>query len=688
MKSSNLVAMENKEPRPDIRAKVTGSAKYTTDVQFPDLIHAQYIRFPYGKGRITRARLDAARNMPGVVHVELNEQTEGQYAGQAIGEIAADSPQALFDALTALRLKCEPGQPVTRAPARDLRPPAPSPDDQSKLERLYQKAAAVVEAVYTTEVQTHSCLEPHAVTADVRSDRADVWVSTQSLMSCHEQTRRATKLPESDVTVRAEFVGGGFGSKFGIGAEGNLAIKLSQRYQRPCRVALDRRAEHEEGGNRPGSIQFYKIAVDESGRLLGGRMHLASTVGHHGRGGGVRAPSYYRWGDIVRTDESIPLNSGAPRAFRAPGYPQASFAMESVMDELAAAVRMDPVEFRILNETSDRRRKQLREGAKRIGWSERKPDGEGAGRVKMGFGCAVASWGNGQGRCAVDLDVFRSGQVNVRIGIQDIGTGANVLATDVAAWHLQLDRSWVRGKVGVSDYPPGPASGGSVTSRFTAPAVRDAAQKALDQLIELVAREWNVAGDEVTYAQGKFQASGREVAWKDACAWIGADKLSVRGEFNDRYWGKGNSDTAQFARVEVDTETGLIRVQKLVAIQACGLPINRLTAENQVQGGMMQGLSYALFENRLLDGPTGAQLNADLLQYKIAGMGDLPEMEVVLDVEEGEEGVRSLGEPVTIPTSGAIANAVANAIGVRVRSLPLTPARVLDAMAQAAGGMS
>ncbi len=682
MSASPAPAMENVAARPDIREKVTGHARYTVDKQPRGMVWARYLRFPYGAGRIAGFNIDAARAVPGVLEVSVRADHPPRCAGDVIGEMVAESPAALDDGLAALRLQCRPGQPTTNPDDAHAGVPPPNDEEAATLKSIFADATVTVEAEYRTAVQTHSCFEPHAVTA-IPQDNGDleVAVSTQSLMSCQEQSARAADLPASRVRVKAEYVGGGFGSKFGIGAEGNLAIKWARELKRPCRVALSRQEEHEMGGNRPGSIQYYHLAAAADGRLLGGRMHLVSVVGHTGRGGGVRAPSYYRWGEIVRTDDQIALNSGLPRAFRAPAWPQASFAMESVLDELAARLGMDPVEFRIRNETSERRQRQLRQGAELIGWNERPPDGTMTGVVKTGWGCGVASWGNSQGRCAVDLDVYPSGHLEVRIGIQDMGTGATVLAVDVAAWHLGLDRKWITGKIGVSDYPPGPASGGSITSRFTAPAVRDAAEKAVTALKARIAAEWELAPNDVTYAQGVFRAAdGRERSWVEACRTITDGKINVRGEFNDRYWGHGNSDTAQFAKVDVDTETGLIRVRKIVAIQACGLAVNRLTAENQIEGGVIQGMSYALFEDRRLDGPTGAQYNADLLQYKISGIGDLPEIVAIIDRDEEEDGVRSLGEPTTIPTAGAIANAVANAIGARVRELPITPARVLAAL--------
>ncbi len=387
-------AMQNDAARPDIRAKVTGRARYTVDVLPPNVVWAAYLRFPFGAGRIAGFDLDAARAVPGVLHISVDQGHQPRCAGDVIGELVAESPQALDDAKTALQLACRPGNAVTDAEEVYEGVPQPTDEEAATLARVFADAAVTVEASYRTQVQTHSCLEPHAVTAWPKDDgQWDVWVSTQGVMACQEQVARATGRSAAQVRVHAEYVGGGFGSKFGIGAEGNLAIKWARDLQRPCRVALSRQEEHEMGGNRPGSIQYYHIAADQEGRLLGGRMHLVSVVGHTGRGGGVRAPAYYRWGEIVRTDGTIALSSGLPRAFRAPAWPQASFAMESVLDELAAKLAMDPVALRLRNETSERRRRQLRRGADLIGWSERRTGGTWPGVVKTGFGCGVASWG-------------------------------------------------------------------------------------------------------------------------------------------------------------------------------------------------------------------------------------------------------------------------------------------------------
>jgi xanthine dehydrogenase YagR molybdenum-binding subunit len=357
-----------------------------------------------------------------------------------------------------------------------------------------------------------------------------------------------------------------------------------------------------------------------------------------------------------------------------------------MIDELASRLDIDPLEMRRINETSDRRRGQMEIGAGLIGWERRRPDGSAPGRIKTGLGMGAAHWYAWGDRCLIDVDIYPNGRVEVLSGSQDIGTGTRTVLVDVAADQLGIDRSWITGKIGRSDFPPGPASGGSVVSRLVATTTRDAAEKAKQELIAEVASEWGVEADRIVLEGGVFRGrdGDRSLDWPLACALIHADKISARGRFRRELAGGGDAadmtSGTHFAEVEVDTETGSVRVMRIVAVQACGQVVNRLTAENQICGGVVQGLSYALFEERILDRTTGAMLNPNLEGYKIAGSVDIPEIIPVLDADDGDPGVRSIGEPVTIPTAGAIANAVANAIGARVRSLPITPERVLEAL--------
>lgn len=676
---NNNVAMENVRPRPDVRQKVTGAAKYTADMQPKNLVYAAYVRFPYGEGKVTKSDVERAKKIPGIIEVEVGTK-DLKYPGARGGTIVAESRAAIFDAMDALGLEFEIKKPRTEPMKQYDGPPAADVEKTAQLDEMFKKATHVVEATYTTQVQTHSALEPHGAVIDHKGDSVDAWVSTQALMGCQGALEGICEVPASNITVHCEYVGGGFGAKFSPGPEGGLAARVSKQYKRPCKVILNRREEHLDGGNRPGSIQYMKMAVDAAGKILGGRIHIANICGWQPGRAGVHNPSYYDFGNIERTEQDIALSSRLPEAFRAPGFPQGAFAVESMMDELSAVSGIDPVELRILNETSERRKKQLKWGAELIGWKDRKPDGEWPGRVKRGYGVGVCSWGNSPGQCEAEVIYYRSGRVEVICGIQDIGTGASSMLIDVVANHLGVDRSRITGKLGNSQYPPGPASGGSFTSRATAPALVDATEKATDKLRKTVAKAWQVKEEQVTFAKGAFSDGKRELPFAKACELISGEKLSARGEFTDKYYGEGDSDGVQFAIVDVDTETGIVSVKKVIAIQAMGKPMNRLNAENQINGGVIQGISYALFEDRILDRRSGSQLNAEFVNYKIAGPKDVPEIIPVFDVTDEDTGVRSLGEPATIPTCGAIANAVANATGARVRDMPITPMRILAAL--------
>jgi xanthine dehydrogenase YagR molybdenum-binding subunit len=255
----------------------------------------------------------------------------------------------------------------------------------------------------------------------------------------------------------------------------------------------------------------------------------------------------------------------------------------------------------------------------------------------------------------------------------------------VAAEELGLPLQKVSVRIGDTRLPFGPGSGGSTTTPSSAPVIRAAAYQAVRRVAELLAKEWGADPQEVAYSEGTFSAKGKSLAWKDACAKLPAEGLSASAERAENHadaW-KRFTGGAQFAEVEVDTETGLVRVKKIVAVHDCGLVVNALAAESQVQGGVIQGISYALYENRILDGETGRMVNPNVEQYKIVGSRDVPEIEVIfVPVWDGVNNTHSvgIGEPSTVPTAGAIANAVSHAIGARIRSLPITPESVLEAL--------
>jgi len=333
------------------------------------------------------------------------------------------------------------------------------------------------------------------------------------------------------------------------------------------------------------------------------------------------------------------------------------------MDDLAVKLGMDPLELRIKNDPNDVRQREYRVGAERFAWKEkyRKP-GSSPGPVKIGVGCGSATWGGGGSRSTRgDAQANPDGSIEVRLGVQDIGTGTRTVIAVIAAELLGLKPEQITVKIGDTNYPPGPGSGGSTTCASISPTVHDICTRMLEQL---------------QTRSGLSDARGDN--WFKACKKLGVEPLIVHGSWQEGLSSSG-AGGVQFAEVAVDTETGLVTVKKITCVQDCGLIIDKLTAESQINGGIIMGMGYALYEERVMDALSGVLLNPNFETYKLPGIADVPEIDAVL-INMPERGVIGLGEPVTIPTAGAIANAVANAIGVRVPSLPITPAKVLAAL--------
>jgi xanthine dehydrogenase YagR molybdenum-binding subunit len=350
---------------------------------------------------------------------------------------------------------------------------------------------------------------------------------------------------------------------------------------------------------------------------------------------------------------------------------------------------MDPVECRIKNLPPEAPnamwRTYLRQGAAEFGWDKRHPTGDTTpGPIKTGMGVAINTWGGGgrgptQTRCEISSD----GLVVVKVGTQDLGTGTRTLIAVVAADTLGVTPDAIRPEIGDTMYGVSGASGGSTTAAGVSPAVRIATFNALDALKEKVAPSLGVEAATLVATKGRIHVKdnpSKGVSWADACKLIGAQPISAEGN-----WQPGLSSVTtsgvQFAEVAVDIETGIVKVKRVLAIQDCGLIVSKLTAESQVYGGIIGSLNFALFEDRILDRNTGQMVNPNMEWYLLAGMSDVPRIDVRL-VDQPERGVVGIGEPPTVSTAAAITCAVRNATGVTVRSLPLSPAKILQTLAQ------
>jgi xanthine dehydrogenase YagR molybdenum-binding subunit len=356
--------------------------------------------------------------------------------------------------------------------------------------------------------------------------------------------------------------------------------------------------------------------------------------------------------------------------------------MESVMDELAYAVEMDPLEFRKKNLPEAAHLRQLDRGAKEIGWERRNPvPGAWPGTLKRGFGCAVGNWGGG-GRAGnqVDLKVGQDGSVAVSVGTQDLGTGTRTYICAIVAEELGLDMVDVHELIGDTHYGAASGSGGSSTAPSLSPVVKSAAFNARKEMAARVAPLLGAQADDVVFADRAVSANGKSMTWAQACSALPAAGLAVRGTFQADLAGN-RTHGASFAEVEVDTETGHVQVIRMTHVQDCGLPLNRLAVESQINGGMVQGVGMALLEGRIDDARLGVMVNSSFMDYKIAGVMEMPEMVPLIDDGDERNVVIGMGEPPSVPPAAAIANAVFNACGVRVRDLPITPDKILMGLA-------
>jgi xanthine dehydrogenase YagR molybdenum-binding subunit len=352
-------------------------------------------------------------------------------------------------------------------------------------------------------------------------------------------------------------------------------------------------------------------------------------------------------------------------------------------------VNMDPVEFRIKNLPPEAPnamwRSYLREGAAEFGWSRRHPTGDRTSSpIKTGMGVAINTWGGGgRGPAPAHCEIASDATVEMRLGTQDLGTGTRTLVAVITADSLGLEPTQVRPEIGDTIYGVSGTSGGSTTAASISPGIRIAAVKALDALKEKVAPALGVDAASLVAQGGRIYAKddpSKGLSWADACKHIGPQPIVADG-----VWTAGLSSVTtsgvQFAEVTVDIETGIVKVKRILVVQDCGLVVSRLTAESQCYGGVVGSLNFALFEDRILDRNTGQMVNPNMEWYLLAGMSDIPQIDIRLK-NQPERGVIGLGEPPTVSTAAAIALAVRNAIGVSVRSLPLTPARILGSLAQ------
>ena len=671
--------------RIDAPEKVSGRAHYSSDIQAEGWLYGMILRSKWPAAKITAINLDKARAIPGIkatITVQDGERTVRFY-GEELAAVAGTTRQACLDALRAIQVEAKPLDFVVSEPEAlkessskvwEGSPNAnePKPREKGDVDKAFGECSAVIEGFYTTPVQLHHPMETAGSTVSWTDDGITAWVSTQGIFGSRDALAAGLQVDQNQVRVLCDFMGGGFGAKFPPILESVLAARLSKETKSPVRLMLTRFDQALAVGNRPSSFQKIKIGANADGTLHAFELDNYGTGGigsggsSAGGGSGVMLsmPYIYEVPNTRVKQTVVNINAGGARAFRAPGHPPTSFGMESAMDDLAAKLGIDPVEFRLKNDPNEIRQREYKAGIERFGWKAKyKKPGSSPGVMKTGIGCAGAAWpaGGANRRTQGEAQINPDGTIEIRLGVQDLGTGTKTVIAVVAAEVLGLKPEQITVKVGDTRFPPGPGSGGSTTCASVSPTVYDVCTKALEQ---------------IQTQTGVPDARGAN--WFAACKKIGVTPLVVHGQ-----WQAGmSSDHAcgvQFAEVDVDTETGLVTVKKICCVQDCGLILNQNTLESQINGGIIMGMGYALYEERVMDDLSGVVLNPNFETYKVSGIADVPDIDILL-INMPERGVIGVGEPATVPTAAAIGNAVFNAIGVRVGSLPITPAKVLAAL--------
>ena len=695
---SRFAVVGRPTPRLDAVEKVMGRAVYTADVVRPGMLHAAVLGCPHPKARVVRVDAERARAADGVRAVTTAEGRTLHFAGEPVAAIAAESRAQAEAALDLLSVEYEVRPWVVDL--EEARTEAVSVYDDSAnvkeptvrtkgdVDRALADAAVVVKATYTTRVQTHCCLETHGAVAEWEGDHLTVWISTQGTFSVKEGLMDALDLSADQVSVICEYMGGGFGSKFGPGSYGVTAAELARLAGAPVKLMTTRKHEHLGTGNRPSSVMRLEVGADEDGTIRALALDSYGSPGI-GTGAGVSGPirNTLEIESYRTVERDVLTNTGPGAPMRAPGHPQGAFALAQIVDELAARLGRDPLELFKQNDRHPVRCAQYDVGAAAIGWDRREVmDRDNQTQyVKRGLGMAPSVWYNTGGPGAtVEISLQPDGRIRVRNGAQDIGTGTRTFVGMIAAEELGVPLAELVVDIGNTDFPRGPGSGGSSTTPTLSPAVRSAAHRFKGALQEAAARE--LGSPTVSLESGLTAVSpdGKKLALAELARRLPESGLTVQGSrVADHAGGPDLIAGVQFAEVEVDVGTGRIRVLRIVAVHDCGRVINPLLVESQINGGIIGGLSFALHEERILDPATGLMLNANLEQYKIAGAIDVPEIEVIpfhLEVGFTNTGALGIGEAPIIPTAGAIANGVAHATGVRVRDLPMTPDRVLAAL--------
>jgi xanthine dehydrogenase YagR molybdenum-binding subunit len=665
------------------RDKVAGEATYAFEYELEDAAYAVIVQSTIAKGTVRAVDSDEALALPGVYAVLSYENAptlpaaDGElavlqsravvYRGQIVAAVIADSLETARQAGQLVRLdydvaehdvELRPDHPGLYKPDK-VNPNFPTDTEEGDVEQALAAASITIGETYTTPAEHNNPMEPHATIAVWENGGLTLYDSNQGAWRVAQTVAEIFGLDTRQVRVISRHVGGGFGSKGTPRPHVVLAAMCAQQVERAVKLALTRQQMFALTGYRTPTIQHLQLGADRDGRLSAiahDVVEQTSMVQEFAEQTAVATRMMYASPNRRTTHRLVALNLPTPSWMRAPGECPGMYALESALDELAIACRVDPVELRIRNEpevdpeSGNRFSTRnlvacLREGAERFGWSDRdpRPASRRDGRWLIGMGVASSTYPARRAPSTAHGRAEHDGTFTIRITASDIGTGARTILTQIAADELEVPLDRVHVEIGDSESGPAMLAGGSMGTSSWGSAVVKAC------------RQLRTGQSEVSVDTSEDAEVGEPLA-KHAFG-------------------------AQFVEVRVDVDTGEVRVPRVVGVFACGRIINPKTARSQFIGGITMGLSMALLEETRLDPQLGAYVNHDLAMYHVATNADIDEIDVTWideeDLHVNPMGAKGIGEIGIVGTAAAVANAVYNATGIRVRDLPITPAKLV-----------
>ncbi|WP_029078380.1 xanthine dehydrogenase family protein molybdopterin-binding subunit [Bradyrhizobium sp. th.b2] len=703
--------------RVDGRAKVSGGAHYAYEMQQDNVLYGFVVEASIGKGTIRSIDVRAAEKAPGVVlvltyqnapvqgtgnHREAHPVLTGagvRHYGEPVAFVVAESFEEARAAAYLVEVKYDRavGKYALRTNLGEARVPRPSdgqPADSAvgDFAGAFASAPVQLDVTYTTPLQSHAMMEPHATLAMWDGDKLTLHTANQMLNQGQQVIARTLKIPVENIRLVSPFIGGGFGGKLWVNADAILAAIAARRLKRPVKVALTRQQIFHVTTHRSATIQRVRLGTDRDGRILAighdvfsGNLPSEQTY----EGAALQTRTLYAGPNRLTRHRLAPLDMPVASSMRAPGESVGLMALECAMDELAEKLDLDPIELRIQNEPSEDPEKHIpfssrhliacmQEGARRFGWDKRnpKPGQIRDGRWLVGMGMAAATRGNPLLLSKANVRLDPDGTATVRMAMTDIGTGTYTILAQIAAEMLGLPTGQVRVELGDTDFPQAAGSGGSWGAGSSGSALFEACNSLRQKLAQAAGMDPAAA----RFADGSISSGEQSRKLTDL---VGSG-MDADGEIRP---GRNNKDFSQqsygahFAEVGVDMDTGEARVRRMFGVFTAGRVLNAKTAQSQAIGGMVFGVGAALHEGITLDPRFGYFVNRDLAEYLVPVHADIPAIDAIfltkLDNQSNPLKSKGIGELGICGAGAAIGNAIYNACGVRIRDYPITLDKLL-----------